>query len=205
MMTRLLMAALAAAAIGGIAVTAPASATPPCQVNWELKSDGQCHPYYSTPINGYDPYDPSGQGFLRGYGPDSSWEEASQPAPGPRTAPPAASPAQTNKSPTLPDADAQGFLDYPGARCNSTNLASAIARTAQSVVVICQTGVGRFYYRGFGLRNGQSVEIDDPLRSGAGFIATNNGVQYSVSPHAVTITQGSKVLSNEPTLEYWSQ
>jgi hypothetical protein len=73
-MKKLLMAALAAAAIGGIAVAAPASATPPCQTNWELKADGYCHPYYSTPINGYDPYDPSGKGWLRGLGPDSSWE-----------------------------------------------------------------------------------------------------------------------------------
>jgi hypothetical protein len=116
-----------------------------------------------------------------------------------------ASPAHTNTPPALPDADAQGFLNYPGARCNSTNPASAMARTAQSMVVICQTGVGRFYYRGFGLQNGASVEIDDPIRSGAGFVATDNGVQYSVSPDALTITQGSKVLSNEPTLEYWAQ
>jgi hypothetical protein len=74
MMKRLLLTALAAAAIGGIAVASPASATPPCQTNWELGSDGYCHPYYSTPTNGYDPYDPSGKGFLRGFGPDSSWE-----------------------------------------------------------------------------------------------------------------------------------
>ncbi|WP_445170589.1 DUF732 domain-containing protein [Mycolicibacterium sp. Dal123E01] len=73
-MKTLLGAMLATAAIGGVAVAAQASATPPCQLNWELGSDGQCHPYYSTPTNGYDPYDPSGQGFLRGLGPDSSWE-----------------------------------------------------------------------------------------------------------------------------------
>ena len=36
-------------------------------------------------------------------------------------------------------------------------------RTADSVVVICQTGVGRFYYKGAGLQNGLSVEIDDPV------------------------------------------
>jgi hypothetical protein len=131
--------------------------------------------------------------------------EPTQALPAPRAAPPVASPAHTNTPSSLPDADAQGFLNYPGARCNSTNPASAIARTAQSLVVICQTGVGRFYYRGLGLQNGLSVEIDDPIRSGAGFVATNNGVQYSVSPTALTITQGSKVLSSEPTLEYWSQ
>jgi hypothetical protein len=64
---------------------------------------------------------------------------------------------------------------------------------------------GRFYYRGVGLKNGGlSVEIDDPVQTGAGFVATNNGVQYSVSPGALLITQSASVLSNEPMLEYWS-
>jgi hypothetical protein len=35
-------------------------------------------------------------------------------------------------------------------------------------------------------------------------VATNNGVQSSFSPTALTITQGSAVMSNEPMLEYWS-
>src|SRR5690349_14527333 len=119
MMKRLFVTALVAVAIGGVFVAAPAGATPPCQLNWDIGSDGQCHPIYSAPINGYDPYDPSGQGFLRGYGPDSSWEEGA-PQPAPRAAPPVAAPANTNASQSLPDADAQGFLSYPGARCNST-------------------------------------------------------------------------------------
>ena len=102
-----------------------------------------------------------------------------------------------------PDTDPQGFVGYPGARCNHTNPAVAIGRTSQSLVVICQTGVGRFYYKGFGLQNGSSVEIDDPVLMGAAstFVATNNGVQYSFSPTALTITQGSAVVSNEPMLE----
>jgi hypothetical protein len=70
--------------------------------------------------------------------------------------------------------------------------------------VICETGVGRYYYRGVGLKNGLSVEIEDPVPSGGGFVATNNGVQYSISPAALVITQGSTVLSNEPMVEYWS-
>jgi hypothetical protein len=79
-----------------------------------------------------------------------------------------------------------------------------IAKTSNSLVVICQTGVGRYYYKGYGLQNSLSVEIDDPVRNGATFVATNNGVQYSVSPDALTITQGSTVLSSEPMVEYWS-
>jgi hypothetical protein len=103
-----------------------------------------------------------------------------------------------------PDADRQGFLGYPGARCNYTNPPVVIARTADSALVICETGVGRFYYKGVGLKNGLSIEIEDPVQTGSAFIATNNGVQYSLSPVALTITQGSSVLSNEPMLEYWS-
>jgi hypothetical protein len=35
---------------------------------------------------------------------------------------------------------------------------------------------------GVGLQNGLSVDIDDPVLMGPAFAATNNGVQYSVSP-----------------------
>jgi hypothetical protein len=57
-----------------------------------------------------------------------------------------------------PDAHPQGFVGYPGAQCNYSNPAVAIGRTSQSLVVICETGVGRFYYKGVGLENGLSVE-----------------------------------------------
>jgi hypothetical protein len=119
-------------------------------------------------------------------------------------APTAVPPPSDNSRQIPPDADRQGFLSYPGARCNYTNPAVVIARTADSALVICETGAGRFYYRGVGLQNGLSVEIDDPVQSGAGFVVTNNGVRYSVSQGALLITQGASVLSNEPMLEYWS-
>jgi hypothetical protein len=63
-----------------------------------------------------------------------------------------------------------------------------IARKADSALVICETGAARFYCRGVGLKNGLSVEIDDPVQTGAGFVAKNNGVRYSVSPGAAVIT-----------------
>ena len=63
-------------------------------------------------------------------------------------APNAVPPPSNNGRQIPPDADPQGFVGYPGARCNSTNPAVAIARTAQSAVVICETGVGRFYNKG---------------------------------------------------------
>jgi hypothetical protein len=63
------------------------------------------------------------------------------------------SPPTGNGHQIPPDADTQGFVGYPGAQCNHTNPAVTIGRTADSAVVICKTGVGRFYYKGFGLQN----------------------------------------------------
>jgi diguanylate cyclase len=126
------------------------------------------------------------------------------PAPSMTYSVPAMPPPAGNAGQIPPDADRQGFLSYPGARCNYTNPAVVIGRTADSALVICETGASRFYYKGVGLKNGLSVEIEDPLQTGTGFVATNNGVQYSVSTGALVITHGSIVLSNEPMLEYWS-
>ena len=123
----------------------------------------------------------------------SSAAPRSVPPPLPRTAP------------LPPEADPQGFVGYPGARCNYTNPAIVIARTADSLIVICQTGVGRLYYKGFGLENRLSVEIADPVRSGATYVATNDGFQYSASPDGLVITQGPTVLSKEPMLTYWTE
>jgi hypothetical protein len=48
------------------------------------------------------------------------------------------------------------------------------------------------------------VPFDDPVLMGAAstIIATNNGVQYSLSPAALIITQGSTVLSNDRMLTW---
>jgi hypothetical protein len=74
-MKKLLMSAVAAAAIaGGIASASAASAEPTCPRQYYYDpADRMCH-LGSHPNNGYDPYDPSGKGWLGGLGPDSSWE-----------------------------------------------------------------------------------------------------------------------------------
>ncbi|MFF3178620.1 hypothetical protein ACFYVD_02015 [Rhodococcus pyridinivorans] len=103
------------------------------------------------------------------------------------------------------DTDPQGFVGIPEARCNHTNPAVAIGQTADSLVVVCETGAGRYYYKGVRTNDGAAIEIDDPLPSGDGFTATNAGVQYSISSRALVISEGSTVLAEEPMLQYWSQ
>jgi serine/threonine-protein kinase len=100
--------------------------------------------------------------------------------------------------------DLKGFVGYPGARCNSANPAVAIGRTFASLIVICQSYDGRFYYKRLGLQNGLSVELQNFVRIDDTFGASNNGVQYEVSPVALIIKEGQATVSAEPMLEYWS-
>jgi len=124
-----------------------------------------------------------------------------KPAPGT-----ASGPAQSPSSaPTLADTDAQGFVGVPQARCNNTNSAIAVGRTAESLVVVCEAGIGRLYYKGIRVADGTSIEIDDPVASGNGFTAANGAVQYSISPDSLVITEGSALLGEEPMVQYWSR
>ncbi len=122
----------------------------------------------------------------------------------PVTVPPATTPRPTPtpaRGGDLPT-DGQGFVGRASASCNADNPAVVTARTADSLVVVCRTGVGRYYYKGVRISDGAAIEIDDPVPSGSGFTATNDGVQYAISPGALVITQGSTQLADEPVLQY---
>ena len=101
-------------------------------------------------------------------------------------------------------ADAQGFLTPAAARCKSTNPAVFIGRTPQSLVVVCQTGVGRYYYLGVRLSDGAGISLDDPTPNGSGFVVTNpaDGTSYHIDPAALTIVdRNGHILAAEPMLE----
>ncbi|MFZ2174668.1 MAG: hypothetical protein WAW17_11650 [Rhodococcus sp. (in: high G+C Gram-positive bacteria)] len=126
--------------------------------------------------------------------------------PAPATEPPAAPPAtRAPSAPTLDNTDSQGFVGVPQARCNHTNPAIAAGQTTESLVVICETGVGRLYYKCLRLTDGAAIEIDDPVATADGYTATNDGVQYRLSSGALVITEGSDLLAEEPMVQYWSR
>ncbi len=91
-------------------------------------------------------------------------------------------------------------IEHPAINVNPV----AIGRTSKSLIVICQSYTGQFYYKGLGLQNGLSVEVDNLLRIEDKFTASNNGVQYLVDPAALIIAKGPVTVSVEPMLEYWS-
>ncbi|WP_067716395.1 serine/threonine-protein kinase [Nocardia yamanashiensis] len=100
--------------------------------------------------------------------------------------------------------DGQGFVGGP--RCNGDNPAVAYGRTASSRVLICRTGVGRYYYKGVRISDGAGIELDDPTSDGSGgWTVTNpkDSTQYRITSDALVITKkNGKVDSNETMIEY---
>ncbi|OBJ50819.1 serine/threonine-protein kinase [Mycobacterium sp. 1423905.2] len=116
-------------------------------------------------------------------------------------------PTSASRTPTLSGpvqgADGLGFVGHT-ARCPPGNPPAAVLRTAQSLVVVCQTGDGNLYYRGERIRDGANIELSNTVRSADGFVATNpaNGVRYEVGPQQLTILSNGHVDSAEPVLQY---
>lgn len=148
---------------------------------------------------------------------------APRPAPNPHTswaAPPPkvgmpATPAPTSRltNPraqlsisSLPGTDDLGWIAHPGARCDAGTLPAVMGRTAKSVVVVCQTQPGSFYYRGVRLSDGASIELANAVRSSGGFDVTNptDGTRYRVGPTSLSIAPPDGPVSSEPMLQYAS-
>lgn len=104
--------------------------------------------------------------------------------------------------PTVTGTDRQGFISN-GPRCNASNPAVAVAITTGSRIVVCETGVGRYYYKGERLSDGATIEIDDPIRTREGFAARNDDVTYQLSPSGLLILDGGSELGSEPAVEVW--
>ncbi|ORI19437.1 serine/threonine protein kinase [Rhodococcus sp. 1163] len=127
----------------------------------------------------------------------------------PTTLAPPPTPVVPTRARSIPvsGADSQGFLDSSGPRCNADNLAVAIGRTTDSKIVVCETGVGRYYYKGVRITDAAGIELDDPRPSAGGFLAINpaDGTQYRLDRSSLTIVSGGEVLAEEPMREYYAR
>jgi serine/threonine-protein kinase len=105
---------------------------------------------------------------------------------------------------TLPDTDAQGFVGYPAGRCDPGSTPALMARTTQSLIVVCEVGPANYYYRGVRLSDGASIELANAVRSSGGFDVTNpaDGTRYQVRPTGISITSPSGQVDSEPMVEY---
>jgi serine/threonine protein kinase len=113
-------------------------------------------------------------------------------------------PRSTPAPAALPGTDAQGFIDYPGARCDAGSSPAALARTTQSAFVVCRSGPGDFYYRGVRVSDGAGIELANVVRSSGGFDVTNptDGTRYQIRPDSLTIIPPDGQAVTEPMVQY---
>ena len=117
----------------------------------------------------------------------------------------AALPSRTSpEQVSLPGTDAQGFVGYPRARCDPGSSPAVMARTTQSLIVVCEIGPATYYYRGLRLSDGASIELANAVRSSDGFDVTNpvDGTRYQVRPSSVSIMSPGGQVSVEPMIQF---
>jgi hypothetical protein len=99
-----------------------------------------------------------------------------------------------------PSSDGQGYVDST-ARCSAPDTAAAFGSTATSRIAICKTAGGQYQYRGVRLSDGAKL-ILPATASGGGFVATNDGITYTVTSNSLTVSSGSSVIRQEPMVDY---
>jgi hypothetical protein len=123
----------------------------------------------------------------------------------PTRAEPSSTTAQATTLRPPSGADEQGFLESY-ARCDPGNPPALMASTAKSLVVVCQTGPGNYYYRGVNRSDGQHIELANAVRYSYGFDVTNpaDGTQYQMRPDVLKIISPNGHVDSEPMVQYVS-
>lgn len=116
---------------------------------------------------------------------------------------PTTSTAPTTPSATSPATDSQGFVDS-SARCTASEVAVAYGSTEGSKVAICKTPAGQYQYRGVRLRDGAKMVASATENAGGGFVATGDGITYTLTSKSLDISDASGLIRSEPVVYYRS-
>lgn len=100
-----------------------------------------------------------------------------------------------------PAFDDQGYVDST-ARCATPDVAVAFGSTATSRVAICKTPDGEYTYRGVRLRDGAKLIVPASRSEDGAFVAENNGITYMVTASSLVVSAGTKVMRDDPMLDY---
>ncbi|BDX34009.1 hypothetical protein TUM20985_45560 [Mycobacterium antarcticum] len=100
-----------------------------------------------------------------------------------------------------PPNDERGFVDST-ARCAAPSKAIGYGYTANSRVAICKDdATGQYQYRGVRVSDGARLILAARLTDG-GYVAENDGITYTVTSTALTISSGSQQIRREPMIEF---
>jgi hypothetical protein len=99
-----------------------------------------------------------------------------------------------------PASDGLGYVDST-ARCAPSNRAVIFGSTDSSRVAICKAPDGAYEYRGVRVRDSAKLVVA-ASPSGDGFVAENDGVTYTVTPKSLVVSLGTKVIRDEPMVDF---
>jgi hypothetical protein len=100
-----------------------------------------------------------------------------------------------------PAADDQGYVDST-ARCAAPSTAVLFGNTNTSRVAICKASGGQYEYRGVRVRDGAKLIVSAAQSGEGGFVANNDGISYTVTSKSLVISAGSKVIREEPMVDF---
>lgn len=125
---------------------------------------------------------------------------AGAPAPTAVADPPAPTTTASPAKPEFPSDD-QGYLNST-ARCDGGQTPLMFGRTSRSLVAVCVGPDGQLQYRGVRLSDEAGLTMAASRSADGAIIATNDDVTYSISPQALLVSEGDKVLYRDPWVEY---
>jgi hypothetical protein len=100
-----------------------------------------------------------------------------------------------------PSTDALGFVNST-ARCAAPNTAAAFGSTANSRVAICKSPAGAYGYHGVRISDGATLTAAVTASSDGSFVAQKDGVTYTVTSNALTVSDASGTIRSEPMVSY---
>jgi hypothetical protein len=109
--------------------------------------------------------------------------------------------AGTLAAAAAPMSDDHGYVDST-ARCSAPGTAVVFGSTATSRVAICKTPDGEYEYRGVRVRDGAKLIVPASQSGEGGFVAENNGISYTVTEDALVVSAGSRVIRDEPMVDF---
>lgn len=102
---------------------------------------------------------------------------------------------------SAPASDSQGYIDST-ARCSAPDVMVVFGSTESSRVAICRDTDGEYEYRGVRVRDGARLIVPASRSSDGAFVATNDGIDYLVTPSALVVSVGEKVIRDEPMVDF---
>lgn len=100
-----------------------------------------------------------------------------------------------------PPSDGEGYVNST-ARCTAPDTAVVFGSTQSSRVAICKTSGGSFEYRGVRISDGAKLIAPATQTSGNTFVVDNDGVKYTITPTALSVTANGDTFRTETWSDY---